>query len=157
LPDPQYNRVAAATYASTLREQFLNILASPTAHAARQSGAEDRGAIGPRAERDVTDEELIVDAELEPTDVLAIYENRAIEALRNDEPLMERIRGGGAAWGAVKAFFKAALPETLDDLDGRAYQLVRKALDEIFGPQNEAWHAFKNQNGVMYVKVGRKP
>jgi hypothetical protein len=70
---------------------------------------------------------------------------------------MGKIRGVGVAWGGVKAFLRANLPENLEDRDSIAYNLVPKALDAILGVQNEAWHAVRNpdRNNTTYVRVGR--
>jgi hypothetical protein len=88
--------------------------------------------------------------------VLAVYEHRAIEALRDDVKLMHKVRSGGVAWGTLKAFLADHLPETLDDRDKLAYYLVPKALDEILGRQGAAWLSFKNERGTTYVKAGRE-
>ena len=69
---------------------------------------------------------------------------------------MERIRSeAGAAWGSLKAFLLQQLPEHLDDRDTIAYHLVRKAADEILGPQNQAWESYKNptRGNKTYVRI----
>ena len=52
------------------------------------------------------------------------------------------------------------LPETLDDRDNIAYKLVAKAMNEIFGRQDEAWHTVKKPGKtgrtVTFVKQGRR-
>ena len=91
-------------------------------------------------------------------DVIGAFEQKAIEALRGNELLM-RVRAAGAAWGSLKALFVENLPASLEDRESIAYNLVPKALDEILGPQNEAWYAFRNpdRNNTMYVRAGRRP
>jgi hypothetical protein len=90
------------------------------------------------------------------TDVLAAFEQSAIQALLNNAELMDRIRGAGAPWGAVKAFLLEHLPSSLEDRGNLAYRLVPKALDNILGRQGEAWHAFRNERGSTYVRAGRE-
>ena len=73
---------------------------------------------------------------------------------------MQRIENGGVAYGAVKAFLKDKLPTTIEERerDDLAYQLVPKALTEIFGSRNEAWYSYKNERrNTIYVKAGRNP
>lgn len=92
-------------------------------------------------------------------DVVGAFERNAITAFRGNADLMARIRAGGVAWGSVKAFFLDNLPGSLEDRDSIAYNLVPKALDEILGPQNEAWHTFRNpeRNNTTYVRAGKNP
>ena len=97
------------------------------------------------------------DVDGEPADALYVFEQRAIEALRKD-PLLEKLRGDGAAWGELKAFLLKELPSTLDDRSTRAYHLVAKALTEIIGPQNKDWYTYKHpERKTTYIKVGRSP
>ena len=93
----------------------------------------------------------------DPEDVLATIEKNAIEALRANE-LLEKLQGHeGVAWGTLKAFFKSKLPVTLDDLDNRAFWLVPKAMNEIFGIQDQYWHSYKHfERKTTYVKTGKK-
>lgn len=38
-----------------------------------------------------------------------------------------------------------------------AYALVPKALNQILGKQDEAWHSFRNDRNTTYVKAGADP
>ena len=64
----------------------------------------------------------------QPVDVLADMEQKAIDALAGEQELMDKIRSDfGAAWGSVKAFLLAELPEHLDDRDmshGRVWRAI---------------------------------
>ncbi len=101
--------------------------------------------------------EIVGDDAADPADYLAVFERRAIDALRNDRDIMGRIKSErGVAWGVVTSFLELNLPETLDNRNNVAYNLVRKALDDILGPQDEAWHGFRNQSGTFYVRAGKK-
>jgi uncharacterized protein len=93
-------------------------------------------------------------------DIIKIVETKAIEALRTDKNLMEKIANDGVAWGALKGFFldNNHVPTTMDNRNQFAFHLVSKAMDEIFGMGG--WHSFKKigtwGNEVRYVKKGRK-
>ena len=91
--------------------------------------------------------------------LVAAFERNAINAFKRNADLMGRIAAAGVAWGSVKAFFLDNLPGSLEDRDSIAYNLVRKALNEILGPQNEAWHTFRNpeRNNTTYVRGGKHP
>ena len=144
MQDPTYSRPAASTYAEELRRVFggggaLTSLAAKPAEVAE-----------PGEPRETE----------EPVDALAQYEKTAIEALRADTKLMEKIGSrDGAAWGSIKAFMLQHLPSSLDDVDTIAYHLVRKAMDQIFGPQKTSWESYKNQarRGVAYVRAKGAP
>ena len=90
----------------------------------------------------------------EPVDVMAGIEARAIDALRADPRLRQKLESDdGAAWGSIKAFFLEHLPEHLDDRDQLAYRLVKKAMDELFGVQDERWETFKNPSNITYIRA----
>jgi hypothetical protein len=160
LRDPGYNGRAAATYGWALREEFegqLRELGVPIASAA---GGNDGAAGSDRMAGGVIGQlDLGGDTAAPSVDVVGAFERNAIGALRDNPDLLGRISGGGAAWGSLKAFFLDHLPGNLEDRDSIAYNLVRKALDEIFGPQNEAWYAFRNpeRNYTAYVRTGKNP
>lgn len=155
--DPNYDQPAAETYARTLRQQF-EATQREAGIPLVLVGAEDGGeSPGPPDQAGVDEgDEIEVP---KGVDVIAAFETKAIDALRADAELMGKIRNSGAAWGSVKAFFLYHLPETLDDRSGIAYALVPKALNDILGPQDEAWHSFKNpdRNNTAYVRAGRNP
>lgn len=138
--DHNYNQPAGRTYAQTLHSTFSGM--RQITGTARIAEAEGTDALFP------TEAE-----EAEPVDVMANIEQQAIEALRDDSKLMGKIESSdGAAWGAIKAFFLDHLPAHLDDRDQFAYQLVKKAMDHIYGPQDDYWETFKNQSGKTYLR-----
>ena len=57
-------------------------------------------------------------------------------------------------------YLAGQLPETLDNRGNIAYQLVAKAMVEIFGRQNESWHTEKKPGKtgktVTFVRLGRR-
>jgi hypothetical protein len=141
--DPSYSRPAAQTYAVQLK----NLLRG---HPSPEKNSPDEPPVVAPERSDVTDDES-------PRDLFAEIEDRAINALRSDEKTMERIKSEtGAAWGSLKAFFLEKLPVHLDDRETVAYRLVPKAMDRIFGPQNESWESYKHpQRKTMYVRLAR--
>jgi uncharacterized protein len=151
--DKDYNKAAADTFARRLQAQFQSLF-QDTVQTVPQDG---HGVISPVVAPQITGQEQASNNEPEAVDVLAVYENRAIEALRNNQDLMGKIRGEGVAWGSLKAFFLDNLPEHLDDRDNLAYHLVRKAMVNLLGAQDQAWHTFRNQErgGTSYVKAGK--
>ena len=136
LRDPDYRNPAGKTYAVTLRERF-NGLADPQ--------------FDPAVQRETAPGQEV---EAGSVDVLRSIEARAIREFSESE-WKERVQTDGAAWGGLKAFFLEVLPDDLDDRDNMAYQLVPKALNQIFGQQNTGWHTFKNSStGTNWVKAG---
>jgi hypothetical protein len=158
LRDPNYELAAAETYARILRQEFEGTLREagiiPAADQVTTSESGDETS-------EATDAAPSPNRDIAPpgTDVVAAFEQRAIDALRENSELMDKIRDGGAAWGSIKAFFLAELPENLEDRDSIAYHLVAKALDDILGTQDNAWHSFRNpeRNNVTYVRAGGAP
>jgi hypothetical protein len=123
--DPHYSRPPADTYARCLKEQYEEQLLQAL-EAAGQKGGE--------------------------ADLVSAYTVIAERAVRADEQLMARIQGDGIAWGSLKATIIEALPDTTDDRDNLAYQLVARALERMFGPQGGRWDTFR-RNGKTYVKL----
>ena len=77
----------------------------------------------------------------------------AVEAVRSDTELMSSIRSeNGAAWGKIKAMIMNSLPNNIDDPDKIAFDLVSNIMNEIFGPQGQAWESFKGNTGSTYVR-----
>jgi uncharacterized protein len=136
--DRGYKNPPAKTYSLQLRRIFAN-----TAYAAQTVLIPERN-----------QEDTETGADARPIDVLETAKAAAIQALRADNQMMSKLSGpDGAAWGSVKAALLAHLSERLDARDDIAYQLVRTAMNEIFGPQNEAWESFKHPvRGKTYVR-----
>jgi hypothetical protein len=141
--DHDYNQPAGHTYAQTLRSTFSGMRQIATT--VRVPEAEGAGALFP-AEAEVED--------AEPVDVMANIEQRAIDALRADAKLMAKIESSeGAAWGSLKAFFLDHLPAHLDDRDTLAFRLVKKALVDFYGPQDQGWEQYRHPTrNTAYVR-----
>ena len=136
--DPDYNLPLGKTFARTHHSTF-----------ASHSRVDDGSSGDPTA----TVIKVDSNEQLEPVDVMAGIQSRAIAALRAETRLMTKLESSeGAAWGSIKAFFLEHLPEHLDDRDQMAYQLVKKAMDEIFGTQDDVWETFRNPSGVTYIR-----
>ena len=134
--DENYGKPPGKTYVATLQETF----GEKTTIAPIRTGGETAATQNADAP--------------EPVDVMAGIEARAIDALRADPRLMQKLESDdGAAWGSIKAFFLEQLPEHLDDRDQLAYRLVKKAMDELFGAQDERWETFKNPSNTTYIRV----
>lgn len=140
--DPSYTRAAGDTYARRLRHAVTG--SSDNVSAPRASDVDRRGSLFPVEADD--DGELV--------DVLANLEQQAIEALRNDGQLIEKIESHeGAAWGAIKAFLLDQLPEHLDDSNQIAFRLVKKAMDHLYGRQDQGWEAYRHPvRNTQYVR-----
>lgn len=135
--DQNYNQPAGRTYAQALRQIFSGM------------GQGDSTAHGVSA--DSTDASSTGDAE--SVDIMAIIEQQAIEALRADTQLIGKIESSeGAAWGTIKAFFLENLPIHLDNRDQLAYQLVKKAMTHLYGPQDQGWDSFRNPANTTYLR-----
>ena len=140
--DHDYNQPAGHTYAQTLRNIFSGV--AHIDQTARVPGADGTGPLFP-ADAD----------EAEPVDVMANIEQQVIEALRAESKLIAKIESSeGAAWGSIKAFFLGHLPTHLDDRDQLAYQLVKKAMGRLYGPQDKSWETYRDpqRNNTTYVR-----
>ncbi|MDD9799018.1 MAG: DUF87 domain-containing protein [Gammaproteobacteria bacterium] len=139
--DPEYNRRPGNTYRKTLVGIFPDMQKTATAKQGPNAGGEATR-LSAGAEDD------------ESPDVKASIEQQAIAALRSNDglSLRQKISRYGAPWGEIKAFFLERLPQ-LDDSGQFAYHLVPKALNSIFGPQDESWESFKNsKTGKTWVR-----
>lgn len=142
--DPGYCKPAGNTYAQTLRRTFSEMIqAAPTVDALK---------------RDNLSELFPVDTENEDgesVDVMAAIERRAIESLRTNEGIRQKLESeNGMPWFGLQKFLMDHLPEHLDDRRQFAYNLVAKAMNAVFGPQDIAWESFKNQEtGKTWIRV----
>lgn len=149
--DPHGTEAAATTFAAELRRLFSvdSLQERPIEGALREAGVSYEVGNGVASDEHSGEE---------PVDALGIYKQRAITALRGQRRLMEEIQGQGASWSKIMARLLEQLPEQLDDRSNIAYHLVRDAMNEIFGPQDEAWHSFKHEpSGKFWVKTGPRP
>jgi len=148
--DAAYSQAAADTFALTLKDRFLNAL---------EERLEYRNASYAPLEVDALNES---GNEAEPIDALAVFKEKAVEALRNNREFIEQIRDKGKPWGVILGYLAEQLPKTIEEAERRkiANQLVRDALDQIFGQRNEMWHTYQEAswNGklITWVKIGKE-
>jgi DNA helicase HerA-like ATPase len=151
--DPEYRLPAARTYAPTLRTTLsASVPSQPSAVHAQQPPAPTQLSTLPEPARDQAEAGA---EEGTLVDVLGDIEQRTIDALRSDSTLMGKIASqDGVAWGSVKAFLLERLPVHMDDRDGVAYRLVKKAMDRLFGPQPVGWESYRNpvKNNTTYIR-----
>ncbi len=142
--DPCYEKAAVETFAQVLKDKFA---------LAHQLNYIDAGEL-PR------EDELIHQEGMDQVDILALHKRNAIEALRNNHDIMERLHGYGATWGRITHTLEDALPATLENRNNFAYNFVREALEHIFGEENEGWYSYKqpgnNAKPITYIKAGKK-
>lgn len=132
--DPGYNQPAGHTYARTLRSTFSGMRENSTVACVPEAQGTESLSSG-EAEAEDT----------EPVDVMANIEQRAIEALRGDEDSRQKLESSnGMPWYGVQKFLIDHLPEELEDRRQFAYNLVSKAMNDLFGAQNVAWETYKN-------------
>ena len=144
--DPNYNKPAEATFSSKLKQEF-------------SINHKEEFNIGQGSNDDSlkkTENTQVIDqdsARNESPDVLAVIKNQAINDLRNDAHLLEKIRVEGFPWGGLTAFFKDHLPAKMDSRNDAAYYLVAEALNQLLGPQDVAWESYKNsKTGKTWVR-----
>ncbi|MGA1843362.1 MAG: ATP-binding protein [bacterium] len=139
--DHDYNQPPGHTYALSLRKTFSDM----------------RQIVTKVCISDTEKTSVLLSAEAEesePTDVMANIEQLAIDALRADSKLIAKIEStDGAAWGSIKAFFLDKLPPHLDDRDNFAFRLVKKALNHLYGPQDQGWEQYRHPTrNTAYVR-----
>jgi hypothetical protein len=143
--DKSYNKSAGQTYAQTLRRTFSGLRDVNLAPSVSIPEMQPSLLQAPPLSMD--------NEEPEPVDVMGNIEERMIGLLKADDKLTGRIESAdGAAWGSIKAFFLAHLPQQLDDRAQLAFRLVPKALTNLYGAQGDGWETFKNPAGTTYVR-----
>lgn len=139
--DRDYSQSAGCTYAQTLRNTF-----SCTGQKEPAPHVSNTGSAVVLLPDDVDESDSV--------DVMANIEQQAIETLRVDTGLKEKIESSeGVAWGAIKAFLLEHLPPHLDDRDQLAYRLVKKSMDALYGSQEQNWETYRHlQRNTTYVR-----
>jgi hypothetical protein len=139
MKDKGYSLPPGHTYADVLRKTFGGAQQAPTTVRV-PSGEAPSG--------------LFPEMESESVDIMASLEKEMVRRLESDSRLMAKINSQeGVAWGTIRAFFLDHLPRELDDRNQLAYQLVAKAMTQLFGTQNETWETYKNpKSNTTYVR-----
>ena len=140
--DPDHGESPPATYAASLREQ-----ASAMERVAHELGAEHSP---------TTNEE----GEERPSvpDIKGAKEKIAVEAIRNDDGAMKWFDDNGVYWWwLIRKIEDEFGRRKMEHLRNDAKKLVRPVLLEMFGNENEGWHAFRDEERKLRVKKGPLP
>lgn len=131
--DPDFSKPAGQTYSKTLGTIFCGV--EQIKKTTLTSETQDLSSS--------TSEEA-EDKEIEPVDVMAAIEQKAIEALRDNKEIRQKLESPqGMLWFEVQKFLMDQLPEHLEDRRQFAYNLMPKAMN-IFGSQTEKWETYKH-------------
>ena len=143
--DPQYRREGLETYASRLRARLQGEVQKAVASSGQVT-----------VEADTAGGEK--DQPAQPADFLTLAREGALKAARSDPDLQRSLNAEHATWGVVWYKLRDALPETLQERDELANQLVPEFLDSVFGKGN--WHTEKRltKKGEQkpFIKKGQK-
>jgi len=153
--EDSYRRPAVRTFAAELRGRYDRLLAearsgsvspgprpAPSAPAGGDSGglfdgleAADAPLIAPEGGAGAGADGG------EGVDVLQVFKERAIQALKDNSEFKRSIATpGGIPWGTVLGILKNALPDSMRDRDEVAKGLVPDAISRILGgPREVAW------------------
>lgn len=161
--DNDYQKAAVETYASRLRDKFLQQLEESRRELSFEqvvAGSEGESTEGVLTgdEQDaggykVPAEGAVVarDAAGQVADAMSVYRQRAFREVMKRPDLMERLRTSGVAWGELVHCIEEKLPPTLHDPNRFAYNSVSEFLDTALGPG--CWETFKNQRGKVYARL----
>jgi uncharacterized protein len=89
------------------------------------------------------------------SDPLRFYQNKAIQALSENEIFIKDMENTGLPWGVISGILKDLLPPSLLDRDSIAYNLVPTAMEKIFGPRDISWTTEKRgaKQTLFIVKI----
>jgi hypothetical protein len=130
--DPDYNKPPGSTVAQAVRDAV-----TPTGRIQAVSGPP----VDKREELELEPEQILGSA----ADAKLTMESQTIAALRANTNTMAKLTSeDGMPWYGFQLALRDYLPE-IDDRDQFAFNLVPRALSEIFGgPQDVAWEAYTN-------------
>lgn len=147
--DPSYEKSRADTFASRLKEKSADL-----ARRAIEAGAQEALADGDSNHTSISDDGT---SEQFQPDYEVYYRQLATRAVEEDDRLMDGLHGDGAPWGAVNAAIEQALPDNIENLSQKAFQLSTPALETIFGESNVGWHTFVNPHTrKTWIRKGPK-
>jgi len=120
--DPEYNKPEGNTFAIELKGVFRTVPVTSIPPGPPPP---------PTTETGETPEEVSVD-------LYDNYVSAAIEQLRANSELIDKIKRNGVPWMSIISFLKGALPTFIDEREREkmAYNNTRKSMDEIFGDGN---------------------
>ncbi|MFN8443337.1 MAG: DUF87 domain-containing protein [Caldilineaceae bacterium] len=145
--DPSYKRSAANIYALKLRSEFEKAIAETS----------DEGTSNiPEEESDLPMEDD-ENKEEGGTDVLALVKRQAVQALRNNQEMMDRIYTEGVRWGEVQSFLIRQLPKTIKDSGQVIYDNMRDILTQVFGSRGpQGWDTRGGKGNTIIVANRRQ-
>jgi hypothetical protein len=90
-----------------------------------------------------------------------IADRLAILAFQKNQDILRQIRDRGIPWGVIFGFLRDQLPQEMVDREEEAKYLVDRAVEAVFGPENEGWHKediFSKNKGknIRWVKLGKR-
>ena len=147
--DPDYSLGPAETYASALRQKYLQAnaeliqtLAGLSANGTKERTVDDSGAI----------------EESEAPDILSLQRQIAVETLARNSDVMGQLFRKGIPWFVLINTLEEALPETIENRNEIARGLVRDALHQIVTvTHHKRWATEKRESKaghqVLYVLV----
>lgn len=138
--DPTYARPAVPTFATQLQRGITDLFDQARAG---QNSVPLEPDIDP-AEPD----------DSQGPDLETYYRQCAAVAIGEAPAVMAKLNGEGAAWGYLTKVIEEALPDSLDNRNRKAYDLVRPTVEQLFGSQSVGWHTFKHSSGKTIVKKG---
>ena len=149
--DPTYSGGEVDTFARRLRGRLLGEVQQAIAASGAPAAPVDASA--------TTDED---DKTALPADFLKLARQQALATLKKDDDFWRNFNSQGITWGVVKYKLKDALPDSLEDRDDMAYQMVSEAMSELVGPQDQAWHTEKrlvksSGKEKVWIVKGPKP
>lgn len=148
--DPDYSREPVPTFAGELREA-----AETHARRARSASRKKAGAGDGEPPADNTPETTDDNGGEDLQDLEVYYRQLALKAVKASRNTMDRLAGDGVPWGHLVKVIEEALPETLDNRNRKAYDLVQITITGLFGPRGKGWHTFKHaRTGSVYVRQG---
>ena len=138
--DPDYGKSASVTYAATLREQ-----ANALEDVARELGAQHS-----YTPNDEDEERPSV------PDIQAAKKMIAVKAIRNNADVMRWVKEKGVFWWKLIRIIEDEFGKRKETkiLQEEANKFVRPALLEIFGNEDEGWHAFRDEKEKLRVRNG---
>jgi hypothetical protein len=156
--DPNRKNPPGKTFISTLEKECPTLVAhAPTVAPAPPAGTPAPVGNGNAAAAQVDSNDHAEPEAASSGDILAIIENKAVEALKADQAMLRKIETG-VLWKDLNIFIlRKAIPPNTDNPWPLAYSLVAKMLNRVLGDQGTAWHSYPDANTKTCVKRGPQP
>lgn len=135
--DEDYTSQAVHSFAERLRKRHREALeksqSSIAAHIKEQIAPSGDGHVEQQPE------EVEVDPAEVPIDAAEVHIQAAIQALPSDPEFKSWIDKGAFPWGAIKGALVRNLPDVLSEREDLAYYNCKRALEELFGGEDNEW------------------